>query len=142
MPCKIKIRKAIDKSIAIKTDNDYQGFSEKSARAVAVSLNKLWGSIASIAQTSGKGDYKVVISRVDEAVDREYDRQLAAEKQFERDLSFFNDDQALYEQEQKETLDLTETLVKQYGVENINSNMLEGLGYTPEQIGKILKEIC
>ena len=54
----------------------------------------------------------------------------------------FNDDQALYEQEQKETIDLTETLVKQYGVENINSNMLEGLGYTPEQIGKILKEIC
>ena len=109
---------------------------------MAVSLNKLWGSIASIAQTSGQGDYKVVISRVDEAVDREYDRQLAAEKQFERDLSFFNDDQALYEQEQKETLDLTETLVKQYGVENINSNMLEGLGYAPEQIGKILKEIC
>ena len=79
---------------------------------------------------------------MDEAIDREYDKQLSAEKQFERDLSFFNDDQALYEQEQKETLDLTETLVKEYGVENINSNMLEGLGYTPNQIGQILKEIC
>ena len=103
MPCKIKIRKAIDDSIAVKTDNDFQGFSEKSARAVAVSLNKLWGSIASVAQSTGRGSYRVVISRVNEAIDREFARQQAAEDTFERDLSFFNDDRALFEQEEKDT---------------------------------------
>jgi len=103
MPCKIEIRKTIDASIATKTDNDYQGFSEKSARAVAVSLNKSWGSIASIAQSTGRGSYMVVTSRLDEAVDREFAKQEVAEAQFERDLSFFNDDRALFEQEEKET---------------------------------------
>jgi hypothetical protein len=103
MPCKIEIRKTIDNSIAVKTDNNFQGFSEKSARAIAVSLNKLWGSIATIAQSTGRGSYMVITSRLQEAVDREFDRQQKAEAEFERDLSFFNDDRALYEQEEKET---------------------------------------
>jgi hypothetical protein len=39
-------------------------------------------------------------------------------------------------------LDPIAALVNQYGVENINGKMLEGLGYTPKQIGNILNQIC
>jgi hypothetical protein len=39
-------------------------------------------------------------------------------------------------------LDPIAALINQYGVENINGKMLEGLGYTPKQIGNILKQIC
>jgi hypothetical protein len=31
---------------------------------------------------------------------------------------------------------------KEYNKSEVNSNMLEGLGYTPKEIGKILKSIC
>ena len=31
---------------------------------------------------------------------------------------------------------------KDYNKSDINSNMLEALGYTPKEIGKILKSIC
>ena len=39
-------------------------------------------------------------------------------------------------------LDPIAALINQYGVENINGKMLEGLGYTPKQIGNILNQIC
>jgi Holliday junction resolvasome RuvABC DNA-binding subunit len=31
---------------------------------------------------------------------------------------------------------------KEYNKSDINSNMLEALGYNPKEIGKILKSIC
>lgn len=104
MPCKIEIRKTIDQSILDQTENDFQGFTEKQARGVAVNLNSLWGNIASVTQSTGEGGWRIVTSRIPEAVDREYVKQSDAEKSFERDLDFFNNDQALYEQEQKEPL--------------------------------------
>jgi hypothetical protein len=102
MPCKIEIRKAIDANIDTLTQNDYWGFREKDARNAAVKLNSNWGSIASVQQTSGQGGYRIIISRLDEAVDREFARQSVAEKKFERDLDFFKSDAALYEQEKNE----------------------------------------
>ena len=42
----------------------------------------------------------------------------------------------------EEEISEAQKLVNEYGVENINGKMLEGLGYTPNQIGQILKEIC
>lgn len=102
MPCKIEIKKTIEGSISTLTQNDYWGFTEKQARPIAVKLNSLWGSIASVQQSTGQGGYRITISRLDDAVNREYTKQLAAEKQFERTLDFFNEDSALYEQEQKE----------------------------------------
>jgi hypothetical protein len=47
-----------------------------------------------------------------------------------------------YSEATLEELDPAAALVKKYGIENINGKLLEGLGYTPKQIGKILKEIC
>ena len=102
MPCKIEIRKTIDESISTLTEKDYWGFTQKQARPIVVKLNSLWGSIASLQQNSGQGGYRIVISRMDEAINREYAKQLEAEKRFERSLNFFKDDVALYEQEQKE----------------------------------------
>jgi hypothetical protein len=104
MPCKIEIRKTIDQSILDQTENDFQGFTEKKARGIAVNLNSLWGNIASVTQSTGEGGWRIITSRIPEAVDREYIKQSDAEKSFERDLDFFNNDQALYEQEQKEPL--------------------------------------
>jgi len=42
----------------------------------------------------------------------------------------------------EEEISEAQKLVNEYGVENINGKMLEGLGYTPNQIGQILNEIC
>ena len=102
MPCKIEIRKTIDQSILKETENDFRGFLEKQARAISAKLNSLWGSIASAEQTTGDGGWRVVTSKIPEAVDREYIKQDTAEKEFERDLDFFKGDQALYEQEQRD----------------------------------------
>ena len=102
MACKIEIRKTIDQSILDKTENDFWGFAEKQARTIAVSLNSLWGNIASATQSIGEGGWRITTSRIPEAVDREYVKQSDAEKSFERDLDFFNNDRVLYEQEQKD----------------------------------------
>ena len=47
-----------------------------------------------------------------------------------------------YSEATLEELDPIAALINQYGVENINGKMLEGLGYTPKQIGNILNQIC
>lgn len=119
MPCKIEIKKTIEGSISTLTNDDYWGFTEKQARPIAVKLNSLWGSIASVQQSTGQGGYRIIISRLEEAVDREYTKQLGAEKQFQRTLDFFNDDTALYEQEQKE--------IKESGLNSLDSESLFGL---------------
>ena len=102
MPCKIEIRKTIDKSIADKTQNDFWGFAEKQARKIVTDLNSLWGNIAKTVQTTAEGGWRILTSKIEEAVNREFDKQATAEKSFERDLDFFNGDRALYEQENKE----------------------------------------
>ena len=99
MPCKIEIRKTIDKNIADKTQNDFRGFTEKQARNIAININSLWGNIASITQSTGEGGWRILTSRIDDAVNREFDKQKNAENSFERDLDFFNGDIALFEQE-------------------------------------------
>ena len=104
MPCKIEIRKTIDKNIAGKTENDFRGFTEKQARNIAININSLWGNIASITQSTGEGGWRILTSRIDDAVNREFDKQKNAENSFERDLDFFNGDIALFEQEKKQEL--------------------------------------
>ena len=104
MPCKIEIRKTIDKNIADKTQNDFRGFTEKQARNIAININSLWGNIASITQSTGEGGWRILTSRIDDAVNREFDKQKNAENSFERDLDFFNGDIALFEQEKKQEL--------------------------------------
>jgi hypothetical protein len=102
MPCKIEIRKTIDKNVADKTQDDFWGFTEKQARKIVTDLNSLWGNIAKTVQTTAEGGWRILTSKIEEAVDREFDKQATAEKSFERDLDFFNGDRALYEQENKE----------------------------------------
>jgi hypothetical protein len=102
MPCKIEIRKTIDKNISDKTQDDFWGFTEKQARKIVVDLNSLWGNIAKTVQTTAQGGWRILTSKIEEAVDREFDKQVTAEKSFERDLDFFNGDRALLEQEQRE----------------------------------------
>ena len=143
MPCKIEIRKAIDANVSALTDNDYWGFREKDARNAAVKLNSNWGSIASVQQTSGQGGYRIIISRLDEAVDREFARQEAAEKKFERDLDFFKSDAALYEQEKNELREgdgpQTSTQSSLFGLDKSNLdfhiNTLSVVGKFLENIG-------
>ena len=100
MICKTEIRKTIDNSIEKATENDFWGFSKAKAQKVVNFLNELWGNIAKAVQSTGEGSYKIITSNLDEATDREYDKQIAAEGKFERDLDFFNNDEALYQQEQ------------------------------------------
>lgn len=102
MPCKVEIKKTIDKSVTDKTQSDFWGFTEKQAKKIATDLNSLWGNVATISQTTAEGGWRIITSRIDDAVNREFDKQTKAEESFERDLDFFNGDRALFEQEQKE----------------------------------------
>ena len=65
--------------------------------------------------------------------------------------NYVNEEEGLEEFIKEEKISLennisNETLTlkdgKKYNKSDINSNMLEALGYTPKEIGKILKEIC
>jgi hypothetical protein len=145
MPCKLEIRKTIDKSVADKTQDDFWGFTEKQARKIAVDLNSLWGSIATIAQTTAQGGWRIMTSRIDDAVNREFDKQKKAEESFERDLDFFNGDRALFEQETKEQRDEFFQLDKKKlppAQEKLDNQLLKFLtqfGVTTKEIGDFKK---
>jgi hypothetical protein len=103
MACKIEIKKSIENSIDKQLPNREAVMSKEAAQSIVNYLNNLWTSaISKITMYSSQGGYKVLINDLTDAVDKEYKRQTDAEKEFERDVDFFNGDEALYEQEQKE----------------------------------------
>jgi len=93
-------------------------------------------------QYSGLGGFRVVVNPLDDAVNKEFKKQEAAEKAFERDLNFFKGDEALMEQEQRDLfLQKSPTAVKP-GVQELfdSSPELASVG-TPEQYSQYLDSI-
>lgn len=101
MSCKIEIEETIEKSINDVLPYREVVMSEPTALKIKKDLNDLWGDIAKEYQYSSLGGYKVVISDISKAVDREYSKQIEAQANFERNLDFFNGDQQLQDQEEQ-----------------------------------------
>lgn len=105
MPCLIQIRETIQKSVDRKLPDSQAVMSQDAAKRIVDYLNKLWSSaIARVQQYSGLGGFRVIINPLEDAVNKEYQKQLDAENAFERDLDFFKGDEALLEQEQRDEL--------------------------------------
>jgi len=102
MPCPIEIRKTIENSIDELLPTPEVVMAESAAKKIVKELNTLWESaISKVVLYSSQGGAFVKINSLDDAVNKEYTRQLQAEKLFERDLDFFNGEQALLDQEQQ-----------------------------------------
>jgi hypothetical protein len=108
MPCKIEIRKTVEASIDKRLPDREAVMFKQAANNIKKYLNELWGvaTLTNTVQYSGDGGYKVIVNPegVDLAVEKEYNKQEQAEKAFERDLDFFQGDEALLEQEERETI--------------------------------------
>ena len=105
MPCPIQIRETIQKSIDRKLPDPQAVMSQDAAKGIVDYLNKLWSSaITRMQQYSGLGGFRVIVNSLDDAVNKEFKRQEAAEKAFERDLDFFKGDEALMQQEERDDL--------------------------------------
>jgi hypothetical protein len=105
MACILEIKKTINESIDKQLPYREVVMSDKAAKSISQSLNLLWNSaITRIAQYSSQGGYRVIVNSIEDAAQKELKKQQEAEKLFERDLAFFNGDEALLEQENpKET---------------------------------------
>lgn len=166
MACRIEIRKTINESIDKVLPYRFEELGKAGAEKKAKDLNDLWGPLARPVRASSD-TFQVEIYNIDNAVEKEFEKQTQAEQAFSRDLNFFNDDQALYEQDKKDlenqdvippvevehiqvTSNISQTMKlrdgKTYSINNINVDMLEDMGYGPNEIGnmltKIRKEIC
>jgi len=142
MPCPIEIRKVIESSIDEMLPNPDAIVSQPNANKVVKELNTMWSSaIARVVPYSGEGGAYVKINPLEDAIDKEYKRQLAAEKEFERDFNFFRGDQALLEQEQRD-LFLQSTAPVKPGVQELfdTNPELASVG-TPEQYSAYLDSI-
>jgi hypothetical protein len=140
--CKIQIRETIERSIDKKLPDRQAVMSKEAASKIVNDLNKLWSSaISRVAPYSSLGGAKVIINPLDDAIEKEYKRQLDAIKAFKRDVVFFKGDQALLEQEQRD-LFLQRAAPIKPGVEEIfNQNPeLASIG-TPEQYSAYLDSI-
>jgi hypothetical protein len=105
MPCNIEIRKTIENSIDELLPNPEALMADSVAKRIVKELNELWESaISRVVPYSSQGGAFVKINSLDEAVDKEYKRQLKAEQEFERDLDFFKGDETLMQQEQRDNL--------------------------------------
>jgi hypothetical protein len=103
MPCNIEIRKTIENSINELLPNPEAVMADSVAKRIVKELNELWESaISRVAPYSGDGGAFVKINSLEDAVQKEYKRQLEAEKAFERDFDFFRGDEPLLEQEQRD----------------------------------------
>ena len=143
MPCPIQIRETIQKSIDRKLPDPQAVMSQDAAKRIVDYLNKLWSSaITRMQQYSGLGGFRVIVNSLDDAVNKEFKKQEAAEKAFERDLNFFKGDEALMEQEQRDLfLQKTSTAVKPGVQELFEINPeLSSVG-TPEQYSAYLDSI-
>lgn len=107
MPCPIIIRETIEASIDRQLPDRNSVMAKNVATKIVKYLNKVWSTaITRVQQYSGDGGYKVFVNDLEIAINREYNKQLDFEKNAERDLNFFKDDKALYEQETKSQDDL------------------------------------
>ena len=101
MACRIEIEKTINKSIDDALPFRFANMSFDGAKKISDDLNDLWGPLAKPTRSS-TATYQVNIFGLPAAVDREFAKQKKAEDTFKRDLDFFNQDVALYEQEQQD----------------------------------------
>ena len=110
MACKIDIKNTINKSIENKVDFDFWGYSLSQAKNLTKFINDIWNTnILSYLQRDGRGSYQILKdeSKIDEAVEIEYNKQLKAETKIaeidreinERDLGIdeFGDSNPSYE---------------------------------------------
>ena len=104
MACILEIRKTIQKSIDEKLflSKDV-GIVKRGAEKIRDYLNDLWDSpIAVVKRHKFNGNvYVVEIKSLDAAVNKEFKKQLAAEKSHKKDLAFFKYDSELFIQEQE-----------------------------------------
>jgi hypothetical protein len=142
MPCPIEIRKVIENSINELLPNPDAAMSESAANKIVKELNTTWSSpISRVAPYSGDGGAFVKINSLEDAVQKEYKRQLEAEKAFERDFDFFRGDEPLLEQEQRDLFLQRAAPVKPGVQEIFNQNpTLASIG-TPEQYSAYLDSI-
>lgn len=141
--CKIQIRETIERSIDKKLPDRQAVMSKEAASKIVNDLNKLWSSaISRVAPYSSLGGDKVIINPLDDAIEKEYKRQLDAIKAFKRDVIFFKGDQALLDQEQRDLFLQRTTPTIKPGVQEIfNQNPeLASIG-TPEQYSAYLDSI-
>lgn len=104
MACILEIRKTIQKSIDEKLLlSKNVGIVKRGAEKIRDYLNDLWDSpIAVVKRHKFNGNvYVVEIKSLDAAVNKEFKKQLAAEKSHEKNLPFFNYDSELFIQEQE-----------------------------------------
>lgn len=129
MPCPIEIRKVIENSINELLPNPDAIVAQSNANKIVKELNTMWSSaIARVVPYSGEGGAYVKINPLEDAIDKEYKRQLDAEKSFERDFDFFKGDEALLEQERRDlflqrsgTVDDDSAVIK-----NLNQQLIDG----------------
>jgi hypothetical protein len=121
MPCKIEIRKTVEASIDKRLPDREAVMFKQAANSIKKYLNELWGvsTLTNIVQYSGDGGYKVIVSEdgINLAVEKEAKKQEEAEKKFERDLDFFQGDEALLEQEERENIQDEEVMLQKEGTE-------------------------
>lgn len=159
MACKIEIEQSIRDSIIKYVPYEGQVVAEKKARATVKYLNELWGSpVVKAVQYSSQGGYTIAINSLRDAVEKEYEKQIKAEKSFERNLDFFNGDVALYEQEEKsyqqkegtessiaspKTISLIKDLLKRIGVniELMEKIVVNGRKYDSNSIAQIMQRL-
>jgi len=105
MACILEIRKTIQKSIDEKLflSKDV-GIVKRGAEKIRDYLNDLWDSpIAVVKRHKFNGNvYVVEIKSLDAAVNKEFKKQLAAEKKHKQNLDFFNDEEKVIEETDSE----------------------------------------
>jgi hypothetical protein len=143
MPCPIEIRKTIENSINELLPDQQSVMADSVAKRIVKELNTLWESaISRVVPYSGQGGSFVKINSLDDAVNKEYKRQLEAEKKFERDLDFFKGDEALVEQEQRDLFLQKSPAAIKPGVEELfNENPELATIGTQEQYSQYLDTI-
>jgi hypothetical protein len=114
MACKIEIEKSINESIDKELPFRGAIMLEKKAKAIVEKLNTLWSSaITKVVSYHQHEGFRVSINSLTDAIDKEFQKQELAEKEFERDLAFFNGDESLLEQDSEQPLGITNTSRKE-----------------------------
>jgi len=145
MACINQILNTINNSIDGILPNRDSVMSKQAAESIRDSINTMWSSpISKIMQYSSDGGWKIVIGDLTSAVNKEYKKQLGAEAQFERDLDFFNGDQALLDQETADNLFGISTkpgeLEFHINTINVISKFLENVGVQQRLVYEMLAQ--
>lgn len=164
MACKIDIKNTINKSIENKVDFDFWGYSLSQAKNLTKFINDIWNTnILSYLQRDGRGSYQILKdeSKIDEAVEIEYNKQLKAETKIaeidreinERDLGIdeFGDSNPSYERVDYKNVSYQNSQFKpdnndintKYSIENenIKSGVEEVFNENPELANSVYSKI-